>query len=125
MIGQYDKELKALGENIQVNPTDTPDPSKPDPDYALILRVVDQFVNYFKGSLDGTVDQGGKEVKGGACIEEKFNEKYWNDLETIIPLDNVSDLETWTEIRNSWVYAVKTTFAGKITTFAFREQSVK
>ena len=101
MASRHQTELAALGERVLED--ESREGSHPDPEYALIVKVVGDFVEYFKGALDGTFDQKSKEVKGGTRMEELFNETYWNALDAIIPLEGVSELDVWTQIRNSWV----------------------
>ena len=62
-------------------------------------------MHFFIKSLDGDVDRGSTEVRGGAKLEELFNTTYWNTLGQIVPLSDVSLLNAWFQIRNAWVSA--------------------
>ncbi|XP_055346696.1 uncharacterized protein LOC129594136 [Paramacrobiotus metropolitanus] len=104
MVSENHGHLISLGEDVHRKFTDPEnrDPSLPDPGHKLVVSVITKFVEYFRGALTGDVDQGNTEVRGGARIEELFNETYWNALTAIIPLDDVSEQQVWTQIRNSW-----------------------
>ncbi|XP_055351896.1 dynamin-1-like protein [Paramacrobiotus metropolitanus] len=105
MVSDSQMQLSALGEDVHsklMNSEASRNPLIPNPGHVLVVSVIDQFVNYFKGAIQGDVDQGNTEVKGGSRIEELFNVTYWDALTGIVPLTGTSDLQVWTQIRNAW-----------------------
>jgi hypothetical protein len=103
LVSYNQSQLELLGKDIQEEENAERDLSLPDPQHVLLVNIITDFCLYLNGSLDGNVDQGSSEIRGGAKLEELFNSTYWSAIGAIVPLDQVSEVETWTQIRNSWV----------------------
>ncbi|OQV17972.1 Dynamin-1-like protein [Hypsibius exemplaris] len=100
LVADNQAALEALGKSIaDEEETGT---TEPDPQRVAVINVINDFCRFLRGSLEGNVDQGSKEVRGGAKLEDLFNNTYWDALGAIVALDNVSEVDTWTTIRNSW-----------------------
>ncbi|KAL8819028.1 MAG: hypothetical protein Q9223_002451 [Gallowayella weberi] len=69
---------------------------------SLILQLMTRFASSFISSIDGTsMEISTKELGGGARIYYIFNSVFGNSLETIDPIQNLSNLDIRTAIRNS------------------------
>lgn len=92
LMGQTRQELERLGEGIGGENGQS----------ALVLRLMTQFSRDFVSSVDGTsVGISTKELSGGARIYYIFNDVFGAALSAISPLQNLSDSDIRTAIRNS------------------------
>ncbi|KAI8458831.1 dynamin-3 [Phakopsora pachyrhizi] len=94
LIGQTQQELSAYGDYCtSTNPKERG---------LLVLKLMTQFVKDFVSSIDGNQDNfSTKEICGGARIYYIFNEVFGQNLQMLNPMENLSNADIKTSIRNS------------------------
>ncbi|ODV82830.1 hypothetical protein CANARDRAFT_30549 [[Candida] arabinofermentans NRRL YB-2248] len=89
-LKKYETELNSLGPELVQSPS------------SIVLSVITDFCNDYKGILDGqTKDISSNELSGGARISFVFHEIFKNGIYALDPFDQIKDADIRTIMYNS------------------------
>ncbi|OWA53989.1 Dynamin-1-like protein [Hypsibius exemplaris] len=70
-------------------------------EFEYVVGAIEKFCTSFIESINGRIDLGHGRLRGGVRVEQLFNSLYWDNLDYIYPLSDITKAEAWNIIKNA------------------------